>query len=229
MDRVRLTIDWLTIGFVVLAYSITIYLQTWVGNPALVDLPFTLLTAGFMIYIAMGLMIKRDNTSSEKELSNTLFYAGFAFAVMMAVGSIIPYVFRPPLTVNLGQTDMFLYGQLYAISEEVFFRGAITSFLLIPAKNLLSGYGSFNLVFVQVSFAELATSLAGGVVFGIYHLARYGIGEAFMCVTFAGAALTFVTLVAFKKHGELRLGSSILAHSLNNGWDTIMAFFGGLI
>lgn len=225
----RLTTNWLTTGLIVTGFAITLYLMTWVGNPAIVTLPAFMLTGGLVMYLVMGGVLKKDNTASQKEFSNTLFYAGFAFAVMMMVGSIIPYVFRPPLAVTLSQTDGFLYGQLYAISEEVFFRGAITSFLLLPMKNLLSGHNTINLLFIQVSFAELATSLVGGVVFGIYHLARYGIGEAFMYVTFAGAALTFVTLISFKKRGELRLGSAILAHMANNGWDFLMTLFGGLI
>ena len=123
----------------------------------------------------------------------------------------------------------FIFKALGAFSEEVFFRGAINSFLLLPMKNLFSGHSTINLFFIQVSFAELATSLVGGVIFGIYHLSRYGIGEAFAYVTFAGAALTFVTLVSFKKRRELRLGSAILAHMANNGWDEIMLFFGGFI
>jgi len=227
-DRVKLklTIDYLTLGFVMLAFSLILYFKTYVGIAVSVDLPESLLLVGFTIYVVMGFTLKRDETTSQKELNNLFFYTGVAVAAFIVASASIPELFNPSLSLTeLSITDQFLYGQLYAVSEEVFFRGAFTAFIFYP----LSKYGN-NLKFFSIKVpAFLIASVASGAVFGAYHLARYGIGEALMYVFVTGTVLSIVTLVAYKKQGELRLGPAIVAHSLNNGSSYLLAMLGGLL
>lgn len=218
----RVVADKFTFLFVMLAVTIITYLLTWEPNTPSLELPMLLLLSGIVLTEFFGKKIKTDSTISEKETKTTVLYAGAAFGAMLLASMTIPNIFRPTLAVDLSTTGEFLYGQLYAISEEMFFRGAVTAFVLsqLPTGLHLPGFSIPT---------EAVASGIGGTVFGIYHLARYGVSEAFWFVVFAGATLTFITLIAFKERRQIRLAPAILGHMLNNGSDVIFTFLRGIL
>jgi len=97
------------------------------------------------------------------------------------------------MTIQLSLADQYLYGVMYAICEEQFFRGAVTSFFMWKTSS------------IPIS------SLFSGGFFMVYHFKVYGsAADKLMYVAIAGAALSYAVLKS------RRLSSSGLAHIGNN-------------
>lgn len=173
---------------------IIVYLATIIGFPTELLIPAMLLAIGLVLQLYISGKIKHDTQLSGSEVEDIGKYT-FLALIGFAVSSImVPHLWRPVSQLSLSVTDRMLYGQLYAISEERFFRGAITTFLQwkIPYP--------------------MGVNILSGVVFAMYHLKVYGISEAFMYVLLAGVILTYVTL----RSG--RLTPAMLGHMINNIW-----------
>ena len=128
--------DKLSVTFAVSAALIIMYLETILGNPPSLDIAITLLSVGIGLQIIVWGRIKRDSTMSQNELTNIVKFGLFAFTAMMIASSVVPAIFvnaevgTPLESISgLSVTDQILHGQVYAISEEVFFRGILASAL----------------------------------------------------------------------------------------------------
>jgi len=209
------------------AVMITIYLITFLGDTLSLSLPLTLIVAGISLFTFFGQRIRQDIKVSQKEFDTTILYTAMALIAMIGAG--VAYanrlsesqtilgnlaLFIPPATIPLSLTDQILHGQLFAIAEEVFFRGAVLTFILWQLPTGLN----LNIPFLgRINIPEwLFAPVTSGVIFGIYHLAAYGLSGAFWYVTFAGTFMTVAVMRAFRNRGQLRLTPAILAHMVNN-------------
>lgn len=186
--------DGISQGFTVGALAIIIYLSTFIGFLDRLLIPFALLIGGLVLQRYIKGKIKHDVRIDQEEGKSILFYTIVALAIIGLGSLTIPYLFKPPvLPIQLATFDAMLYGSLFAISEERFFRGFFTPFL----------YSKFN-------FALLANFASGGA-FALYHLAVYGSsGNSLMYVLIAGTGLSWVTLQS------RRISPAILGHLINN-------------
>jgi len=139
--------------------------------------------------------IPHDEATQASEVRDIFLYTVIALAVI-GLGSFVSRdLFKPPLplAVELSITDQYMYGIMYAICEERFFRGAITSF------------------FVWKTGSVALASFASGGVFMIYHFKVYGSAvDKLLYVAIAGSILAFVVLKS------KRLSPAKLAHIGNN-------------
>ena len=147
---------------------------------------------------------EQDETTSQKELKNVGYYALIGVFGLFITGWAVNYV-QVPSTIALSSVDAVLYGILMAVSEEVFFRGFITDFLLSYFGRPSAKIGGFAL-----NNAYVALGASAGI-FAIYHFARYGATpNALIYVWVGGFVLSWI---AWKSK---RLSPSIVAHCLNN-------------
>jgi len=157
-----------------------------------------MLIIGIVFQIWITRKIEHDESFSGLETKDMVLYTLIALAGI-GLGSIIaPGLFKPPSLPALEASSMqiqgpLLYGALYAISEERFFRGAWTLFLDWKLNNpFLTNFGS-------------------GGMFMVYHFAVYGTSPDKLTYVFiAGTILSFVVL----RSG--RLTPSLLGHIFNN-------------
>lgn len=192
--------DSVSLGLTFVAAMILIYLATFMGFTNLLLIPLGLLALGLALQIYISKKIQHDESTSHEEMKSTMMYTVLAL-VGIGVGSFVSVgLFKPPIgAVQMSVTDQMLYGALYAISEERFFRGALTSFVFWRTNN------------------TAMSSLASGVIFGWpYHQAVYGTSpEKLMYVVIAGTVLSFVTL------RSKRLSPAMLGHLGNNFWASL--------
>jgi len=189
--------DSVSLGLSLGAGFIPIYLATFIGFHTLLLIPTFMLVIGITFQIWITRKIEHDESFSGLETKDMVLYTLIALAGI-GLGSIIaPGLFKPPALPAL-ETSMqiqgpLLYGALYAISEERFFRGAWTLFLDWKLNNpFLTNFGS-------------------GGMFMVYHFAVYGTSPDKLTYVFiAGTILSFVVL----KSG--RLTPALLGHIFNN-------------
>jgi len=164
-----------------------------------------MLSVGFSLQVVLKGKIKRDDTMSKNDLVDITKYSLLAISGMFVASWMLPQVFTPSTIVPLSTTDSIIYGQIFAITEEVFFRGAVTYFIfwIFP-----SGFHLGLMGFVVPH--QIFVSVLSGSVFAFYHLARYGFSQATVYVWIAGVILAAV--VIYSK----RISPAILAHMSNN-------------
>jgi len=136
-----------------------------------------------------------DGILQPRTIRNVGFYTLIALACLCVNGIVSPSLAKAMptmVTIELTGIDAILYSVLMAVSEEQFFRGAITNFLLsmFPAPMAIMG---------------------SSAIFTAYHLAVYGTEIASMIYVFIGGLV--LTWVAWRSE---RLSPSILAHCCNN-------------
>ena len=218
--------DKLSVTFTVTAALMIIYLETFLGNPASLAIAITLLTTGIGLQVVIWGKIRRDTTMSEKELTTITTSSLIAMAGMMFASFTIPRVFvaaslGSPLepVSQLAIYDQFIHGQVYAVAEEIFFRGAVLGFILwqVPYDLKFGKLLGFKLRIPKEWFA----SGLSATIFALYHLAVYGYTNATFYVFVAGFILGMVT--AYTK----RLSPAILAHCMNNAVSVLLVT-GGL-
>ena len=185
-------------GAFIIAILITIYLATYQSS-AIILFPATLLLAGMMMEYQLerkGTGFKKGDepeTRQTRQLTTTtVYYSVIGFVGILVTGytiNVVKYITSLAIT----SYDAALFSSLMAISEEMFFRGFITDFLLTSIK---------------LPYLALFTS-AG--IFTIYHLARYGTQIDSLIFVFAGGFI--LSWIAYKSRS---LGPSIISHTLNN-------------
>lgn len=179
---------WLT------ALMLIIYLATFLSFTDLLLIPFALLIGGMVTQLWVRRKVPEiDPSLSQTEMKDILFYVLIALGAIGLGSLTFPRLFTPQMPVQLAIYDQYMYGTLFAISEERFFRGGITSFLAwkIPSMS--------------------AASFASGGLFGIYHLAVYGSAmDKLIYVLIAGVILSLVTLKS------KRITPASLSHIINN-------------
>jgi len=178
----------------VLALMIIVYLATFIGLSDLLFIPLALLLGGIAMQFYMRGKPKHDENINVEELKSMSFFVMIALAGI-GLGSLsIPHLFQPPsLPFTLTIYDAAMYGVLYAIAEERFFRGFITPFLMW-----------------KLPFALPVNFLSGGI-FSIYHFSVYGSSvDKLLYVFIAGTILSYVTLQS------RRLTPCSVAHIINN-------------
>lgn len=172
---------------------IIIYLGTFIGLGSILLIPILLLILGMIFQIWVRRRFPpQDMDITGREYKQIGFFTVLSLAAI-GLGSLIsPQLFKPPLTVTLSIFDQFLYGQLYSLCEERFFRGFVTSFLLWKTNPMLAHLGS-------------------GAIFCVYHFKIYGTAtHALVYVLIAGTVLSWVTW------RTKRLSPAMLSHALNN-------------
>lgn len=173
---------------------ISIYLATFVGFSDLLLIPVILVLSGLALSIWIRGKAQQDPDISASEFKDTLYFTLIALAGIGLGSLLIPGLFRPPqLPLELSIFDQMLYGTLFAVSEERFFRGFITPFLMWKLG------------------MPMPANLGSGAIFSIYHFNVYGSSpDKLIYVFIAGAILSYVTL----KSG--RIVPAKLAHIANN-------------
>jgi len=206
--------DKISTPLIVSAALAIIYLETFLGNTASLDIAITLLAVGIGLQLLVWGKIKRDETMSQNELASIAQYTLIALTGMLLASFTIPQIFvvaviDPMASVSsLSITDQIVHGQVYAISEEIFFRGAVLGFILWQVPYDLN-LGRFLSIKIQIPKEWFASALSAGI-FGLYHLAVYGYSNATLYVLIAGFALGMVT--AYSR----RLSPAMCAHMCNN-------------
>ena len=141
--------DSVSLGLTFVASMILIYLATFMGFVNLLLIPACLLFLGLALQLYISRKVEHDESTSPQELKSVLMFTILALAGI-GIGSFVSSgLFTPPVgAVQLTVTDQLLYGALYAIAEERFFRGALTSFVFWRTNNIA------------------ISCLASGVIFG---------------------------------------------------------------
>jgi len=190
--------DSVSLGLSLGAVMIPIYLATFIGFHTLLLIPTFMLLTGITFQMWISRKIEHDESLSVLETKDMILYTLIALAGI-GIGSIVaPGLFKPPALPALETTSMqiqgpLLYGALYAISEERFFRGAWTLFLDWKLDN------------------PILTNVGSGGMFMVYHFAVYGTSPDKLTYVFiAGTILSFVVL----RSG--RLTPALLGHIFNN-------------
>jgi len=185
--------DGVSFGAWLIAIMIAIYLALFTQLSTLIIVPIILALGGIVMQISMSGKLEHDPDISEGEGSNILKWTVVAMLSMTVASFTIPQLFLPPTNFSVTTLDSVLYSQLYAISEERFFRGGINTFLLWKFQN------------------PVLCSVLGGGIFAVYHFAAYGTSDMLLAIVFtAGLVLSYVT------YRTNRLTSATLAHSANN-------------
>jgi len=187
--------DSISFGLWLIALMINVYLFTFVGLTDVLFIPFALLIGGMITQLwVAGRVPDQDMSMSGEEAKNILYYVLIALAGIGLGSLLVPGLFVPQMPIQLAIYDQFMYGSLYAIAEERFFRGGVTSFLAMK-------FGHFPLL---VHFGS-------GLVFWIYHFGVYGSQlDKLVYVLIAGVTLSYVTLAS------RRISPSKIAHIINN-------------
>jgi len=199
------TEDKISIFFTFTTAMFILYLATFLGNPPNLDLPITMLTSGLLLQLYIRGKIQKDSTMSKNELTQIVQYSLLALSGMFIASWTIPQLFVPSSVVALTTTDAIIHGQIFAVSEEIFFRGAVTGFILwIFPSGFHLGFMGF------VIDKKIVVIFLSGSVFAFYHLAVYGISQATLYVLVAGIILTAVTVYS------KRISPAIISHMINN-------------
>lgn len=185
--------DSVSLGLSLICIMLLSYFSTFVGFTDYLLIPTILLLSGLVLQLYMRGKISHDEDMDAGEAKDLLKYTLIGL-VGIGIGSLVSHgLFKPPQPLALAVYDQAMYGTLYAVAEERFFRGAFTSFLAWK---------------IHTSFL---VALLSGLIFSVYHLGVYQSSpEAMTYVMFAGIILTYTVL----KSG--RLSPSILAHITNN-------------
>jgi len=152
-----------------------------------------------------------DSSVTRKEGLSLGYYTVVALFGILAIGYAINLTkYISSLQTFSTQYDSLLYSALMAVSEEMFFRGFITDFLLTASAVT-------SIKILKIGYPYNALILSATIFMG-YHFARYGTQFDALIYVFAGGFI--LSWVAFKSK---RLGPSMLAHSITN----IISVLGG--
>lgn len=192
--------DSVSVAFTVSGIMILLYLSTIEGLTNLLYIPTVLLIFGVVLQLYTEHKIEHDISLEEHERRDIAIYTLLAL-VGMGVASIISRdIFIPPFgTVQLSLGDQLLYGTMFGISEEVFFRGGLLRFVLWRTSN------------------SMLAIIGTASMFSIYHLGVYNkLPENMIYVFMAGIIFAFIVIKTKRR------SPAILGHIGNN----IMAIMG---
>lgn len=187
--------DSISIALWFMALLIIVYLATFTGFTDYLLIPFALLIGGTVAQLLVsGRIPEQDISMSEEEGKRIIYYVLLALGGIGLGSFLIPGLFTPQMPIEMAIYDKYLFGALFAVSEERFFRGGLTSFLMWQIRGM-----------------RMLVHFASASLFAIYHLAVYGSEmENLIYVLIAGVLLSYVTLES------RRLSPSSLAHLINN-------------
>lgn len=183
-------IDPIAQAFMLIAGAIIVYLA-----PYGIELftPLALLVVAVSLLYMIGKKVKQDtyvDPSEGGEIGKWTFIGVIAIIGCNIIGVELFGVIPTTATVLL---DLLLFGILYAIVEEIFFRGLFFQFFLSSFKNFF-----------------LAIMISAGV-FLVYHFKVYGTSPEKMFVILAGGVI--ISFIAWRTR---RLSPCILIHVINN-------------
>jgi len=180
--------DILSFTLALLSVMVAAYLYV-VVQFQLALVPLVLLLAGMMFSYIMS-PAEVDQELEESLQQKNIMYTGLALLSFAVFSFVIKFL---PLSVQkLSVVDAMLLGVLMAVSEEYFFRGAITQFFM-------------------TRFSEPVAVVMSGIIFAAYHTAVYGqMITSLVYAALAGMVLSYI----FVKTKSLT--PTILAHTLNN-------------
>jgi len=188
----RLFLDSISTSFMFIAGIIIVYLSVYGYN---IITSLALLTVSVAFYWLMGKSARIDKKISGREGRNIMSNTAMAVGFMMVANFLGIFLFTVPVE-GMVLTDVLLMAVLFAIVEEIFFRGALLDFFLWKLKKVPS-----------------AAIFLSAVVFAVFHFRVYGTNPSALYVMLAvGMILGFV---AWKTK---RLTPVLLAHIINNVW-----------
>mgnify|MGYP001593021923 FL=1 len=179
---------------IILALAITVYLFTYESS-ALVIFPAILLIAG----VSMEVFLERkkvemvDDGTEFKTLKEIGFYTVLALFGIFLTGYAIQKLPMSISPLTTSPVNAMLYSVLIGVSEEQFFRGFLTDWLLTHMSNV-----------------ALAL-ISGAGIFTAYHLARYSTSVNALAYVFAGGLI-----LGFVAYRSRRISPTMLAHAGNN-------------
>lgn len=183
--------DGLSYTYTIMAAMVAVYLATFEMG-VLILFPVILLVTGVALQIYFMRKVDADDTMDIQEAGQITFYTLVALAVIAVSSFFISSLPQLVPRMQLTGFDTSLFAALMAIAEEQFFRGAVTSFLLMYT-------------------APMVAVMSSGAVFTVYHLAVYGTDmSALLYVFVAGVVLAWVA------YRSRRLSPSMTAHLINN-------------
>lgn len=180
--------DFISISFILIAMIIFFYSATWSGDMAFkAIIGVVLLIGGLVFAFILGY-------SQVAPVGSKVFiFSLLAFGAIMVTNLVVKlFPTQAATTAASGPISWALFSVLIAISEEQWFRGAITPFMVNSVGVILG-------------------SVMAGAVFGIYHFAVYGDQPtALMVVTMAGIMLSYLAIESKS------ITPGMIAHASNN-------------
>lgn len=165
--------------------------------------PFALLSMSVMFFWLMGRKLGHDETLDSGEARNIFGSSLMAVVVILVANFIGVRMYIAPDIASLVVIDALLLAVLAAITEELFFRGALLKFFMWKLHK-----APFIAIFLSAG------------IFGVFHNKVYGANpEALLIMVAVGTILGFV---AWRTN---RLSPVILAHVINN----VLAVMGGFL
>jgi membrane protease YdiL (CAAX protease family) len=183
--------DSLSKAFAVLAIMLAIYLSTFQTGFTELWWPVLLILSGLLMhFLWLGRIEEVDSLAEPETASKILIYTSVAVLTIAVTGI---FITAAKIPAQFTGVNAILFSILMAVSEEIFFRGFITNMLASASK------------------VSPVAILASGLIFAVYHFARYGTSPASILYVFvAGVILSWVAW-----HSG-RLSPVICAHVLNN-------------
>jgi membrane protease YdiL (CAAX protease family) len=202
------TEDKVSISLVMLATFMILYFEIFYNSPPDLEVAKTLLPIGIVLQILVWGKIHRDTTLSRDELTNIIKYSLIALLSMLFFSYVVFDLFLMSSVSTLSIQDQIIHSQIYAITEEVFFRGAVLGFIfwILPKMLRLPKFLGTSIKIPREWIATILTAL----IFGFYHVYVYGVSASTLYIIGAGAILGLV--VVYTK----RISPAILAHMGNN-------------
>jgi membrane protease YdiL (CAAX protease family) len=170
---------------------LAIYLSTFQTGFSELWWPVLLILSGLLMhFLWLGRIEEVDSLAEPETASKIMIYTAVAVLAIAVTGMFITAARIPAQFTGV---NAILFSILMAVSEEIFFRGFITNMLASASK------------------VPPVTILASGLIFAVYHFARYGTSPASILYVFvAGVILSWIAW-----HSQ-RLSPVICAHVLNN-------------
>jgi membrane protease YdiL (CAAX protease family) len=185
----------LDIGFFIFGLLIAMYLFIVAKAEIALYPAIILIAAAAGIEFIPGVETEEVEEVDEKYMTTIIVYTAIALVGIFIASLSSPLLFKSgsiySAISSLPPNTIMLFGVLMAISEEFFFRGFVTSYLL--------------------RLGNVMAIVTSAMVFTIYHLAVYGTQPSSLAYVFiAGLVLNFV----FVKTGLIT--PTIIAHVINN-------------
>lgn len=160
----------------------------------------SILIAGLVMMLALGIWKRKQAQPTAKHKGKTLLW------VLICLGAVFILNWSTTWkTLSSNAIGDVAYSQLMGVSEELFFRGFLTSWLMALMGPMLG-------------------LILGATTFGIYHFSRYG-GNTPDLLICGGAGM----LLGYAMMETGDLDSSIIAHSLVNFVGLGGFLLGGLV
>lgn len=182
-----IVLDFISVNLIIVAVVVYLYASTFTGSPAATRslTAVVILIAGLVMAFLVG-KLQPDFKLSRKEWTNIVTWTAVSMGAIMAVNLIVKLKF------DVTPIDNRLFSVLIGVSEEMFFRVFLTSWLV-----LLTG--------------RLWGIVLGSSVFTVYHFSVYSAMPSALLIIFSSGLIIGYAFVESR-----RASVPMLAHALIN-------------